>query len=87
MEKLREAILLDCEETLHNRKNKFSKGEECGCHNNLHVLLRVLKEKPEETEFWFNTLEIHLRDKMCKHIWSRERMNEAAWEYIDSKEK
>lgn len=87
MEKLREAILLDCEETLHNRKNKFIKGEECCCYNNLHVLLRVLKEKPEETEFWFNNLEIHLRDKQCKHVWSKERMNEAAWEYIDSKEK
>jgi hypothetical protein len=89
MEKLRIAILQDCEETLHNPKNRFrkeSQHDECCCYNNLHVALRVLKEKDCNVENWFRNIEIHMRDKRCNHIWSNERMNEAVWEYVDSKE-
>lgn len=93
MEELRCAIITDCKESLENPKNGFSEAsqsDECACYNNLNVLVRVLDEphgsrEPRWVESWFRSLEHHILNKRCKHVWTKTRMNEAAWRVADTK--
>ena len=88
MEDLRNAVIMDCEETLVNPKNGFTNAslkDACACYNNLKVALRVLKTDRSATERYFYNIEHHIVNKSCKHMWNRERMNAAAWDVIDKK--
>lgn len=89
---LRQAILEDCKESLENPKNGFSEASSadvCACYNNLNVVLRVLQDDKYKDEksvlHWFSNLEHHVFNKTCKHVWTKTRMNEAAWEIADAK--
>lgn len=87
-EALRKAIILDCEETLANKKNAFtnaSQEDACKCYNNLKVAVRVLKADISKLEMWHSAVEQHVVNKPCKHKWSRARMDAAAWDVVDSK--
>jgi hypothetical protein len=92
MEALRQAILADCKDSLENPRNGFSEasqGDECACYNNLNVLLRVLNEEKYKedkwVEHWFTSLEHHIINKRCRHVWERARMDEAAWNVAEAR--
>ena len=92
MDELRHAIIEDCKESLTNPKNGFSEAsrvDECACFNNLNVLVRVLKEKhyneDKWVESWFQSLEHHILNKRCKHLWTKTRMNEAVWKIVEAR--
>lgn len=92
MEDLRLAIIEDCKESLvdpHNNFTEDSQKDTCACYNNLNVLVRVLQmDKYKEEKWimnWFSTLERHVLDKRCKHVWTKKRMNEAAWNIAEAK--
>jgi hypothetical protein len=88
LEALRKSIILDCEETLANPKNGFTEAslkDACSCYNNLKVVLRILKTDRSATERYLGNIEHHILNKPCKHTWNRERMNAAAWDYVDAK--
>ena len=85
---LRKAIILDCEETLANPRNKFteeSQKDPCACYNNLKVALRVLKTDRSATERYCANIEHHIINKPCKHVWSRARLDTAAWGVLDAR--
>jgi hypothetical protein len=88
MEDLRKAVIADCEETLANPKNAFteeSMKDKCACYNNLKVVLRVLKTDRSNVEHWFSNVEQHILGKGCKHVWTKARMNEAAWSIAEAR--
>jgi hypothetical protein len=88
LEALRKAIILDCEESLSNPKNGFTEASQedvCKCYNNLKVVIRVLKTDRSKVEMWHSAVEQHIINKPCKHKWSRERMDAAAWDVVDAK--
>jgi hypothetical protein len=88
MEDLRKAIIADCEETLANPKNGFTEAslaDVCKCYNNLKVALRVLKTDRTATERYFSAVETHVLHKHCKHMWTKTRMDEAAWSIAEAR--
>jgi hypothetical protein len=89
LEDLRKAIILDCEESIADKRNCFNATSEkdgCACYNNMKVALRVLKTDRSATERYFQNIEHHVLNKPCKHIWHRDRMNSAIWAVLDSKQ-
>ena len=85
MEALRKALIADCEETLANSRNRFTKHDPCCCENNLKVAIRTLKTDRSVTERYLHNIEIHIRDKGCTHVWSHDRTSAAVWDVIDTR--
>jgi hypothetical protein len=83
-QRLAEAIIEDCSTTLNDDYNFYRRKQSDGC-NCYTVLHKGARTKPEDAEEVLVVIETLLRQKRCKHRWTRSHIDEAIWVLIDAK--